>query len=52
MKIRVYVVGCDDTTIVELEATEQEVDFAQRLAELVTKTSTYGCEPTMQVEEI
>lgn len=51
MKYRLDVIGCDATTTIVLELTETEYAFLQRVANLVTKTSTYTCEPIMQLEE-
>ncbi len=48
-EIVVIVSGCDDTTKVAMEATEAEIQFLHQVAELITKTSTYGCMPTMSI---
>lgn len=50
MKSELTVIGCDASTSVILELTETEHAFLQRVAHLVTKTSTYACEPTMRLE--
>lgn len=50
--IRVYVSGCDDTTIVELEVNKHDFKVIETLAEVVTAASTYGCMPTMRVEKL
>ena len=42
--------GCDDSTCFDMEMTEQEYQFLQKVCHLSTKTSTYGCMPTMVVE--
>lgn len=49
MKIRIKLVGCDDTTIFEMELTEKEYELLQRVANLSEETSTYGCMPIMEV---
>lgn len=52
MLIRVKVSGCDDSTrSPPFEATEEEFAYLQRLAAVITACSTYGCMPTMSVEE-
>ena len=49
MIIYVEVRGCDDSTSVQVEATEDEHEFLKRLAEKITETSSYSCMPTMNV---
>ena len=43
--------GCDATTRVQMDLTPKEAALIFRLCELVTKTSTYGCEPKMEMKE-
>jgi hypothetical protein len=43
--------GCDDHTTVEMELTPDEFVLISKLCEKVTDTSTYGCQPTMRVEQ-
>ena len=50
MKIRVHVEGCDDTTIVETWANNEELDFLEDLIKKVNETSSYSCMPTMSME--
>jgi len=45
----VRVSGCDDYTQVVIRADEAEIKLLQRVAELITRTSTYGCMPKMSV---
>jgi len=47
--VTVVVAGCDDTTTVELEATDVEKDFLVRLSNLINETREYGCMPGMMV---
>lgn len=51
-KYRISVHGCDDTTIIEMELTEQEFKLIRTVAIEVTKASTYICMPTMVIEEL
>lgn len=39
--------GCDDSTVVEMELNELELDFLKRFSKLVNETSTYTCMPTI-----
>ena len=47
---RITLSGCDDTTYIDIDLTEQELAFANRLAEASVRESDYGCMPTMRVE--
>ena len=51
-KYRISVHGCDDSTIIEKELTEDELKIIQSVASEVTETSEYGCMPIMEVEEL
>ena len=51
-KYRILVHGCDDSTIIEKELTEDELKTIQSVATEVTETSEYVCMPTMRVEEL
>lgn len=51
-KYRISVHGCDDSTIIEKELTEDELKTIQSVAAEVTETSEYVCMPTMKVEEM
>lgn len=47
---QVDVSGCDDNTVIDIEATEAEAMFLKRLAEKVNDTSTYLCMPRIYVK--
>ena len=49
-KYRILVHGCDDSTIIEKELTEDELDLIQSVAQDVTETSEYICMPIKEVE--
>lgn len=51
-KYRISVHGCDDSTIIEKELTEDELKTIESVAAEVTEASRYGCMPTMEVEEL
>lgn len=51
-KYRILVHGCDDSTIIEKELTEDELKTIQSVAAEVTESSEYACMPTMKVEEL
>ena len=44
--------GCPITTVVEMELNELELDFLKRFSKLVNEASTYGCMPTIYLEEV
>lgn len=47
MLVEISVDGCDDSTIVTMEMSNDEYGFLQRLADLVNETSYYSCMPTI-----
>ena len=49
MLVEISVNGCDDSTIVTMEMSNDEYNFLQKLAELVNKTSHYSCMPTIEL---
>ena len=51
-KYRISVHGCDDSTIIEKELTEDELKTIQSVAKEVTETSEYKCMPIMEAEEM
>ena len=44
--------GCDDSTIIREELTLEEYEFLNMIAEEITNASSYGCMPTMEIEEV
>lgn len=51
-KYRILVHGCDDSTIIEKELTEDELKTIQSVAREVTDASEYVCMPIMEVKEL
>jgi hypothetical protein len=51
-KYKVSVYGCDDTTTVIVELTEEEYAHIKDIAAKVTEASTYCCMPTMDVTSV
>ena len=51
-KYRIFVHGCDDSTIIEKELTEDELKTIRSIASEVTASSEYVCMPTMEVKEL
>lgn len=52
MKYRISVQGCDDSTTIVKELTEEELKLIQSVAKEITATSTYMCMPIMEIELI
>ena len=52
MVVRVSVVGCDDSTHVEVPVDEKELRFLLELAESITEATTYDCQPRLSVKVI
>ena len=48
----VSVHGCDDSTTIRQELTFEEYEFLNTIAEEITNASSYGCMPTMEIEEV
>ena len=51
MKIKVWLHGCDDSTGIPIEVSEEELKFLQKLSKLSYEISTYGCMPTLDIAE-
>jgi hypothetical protein len=51
-KYKITNVGCDDMTEGVFEFTEEQYEFLNKTFEELNKNSTYGCMPTIYVEEI
>lgn len=51
MKTKIHIYGCDDTTTVELDLTPAELETIKRLVKVCNKNSTYGCMPSMEIEQ-
>lgn len=49
--ITLRVDGCDDTTTVYLEVTEEQETFLREVAKQVTATSEYICQPRMRIKD-
>lgn len=50
-KYQIAVDGCDDSTIIQEELTEQELLLLRRIAKKVNATSEYACMPTIKIKE-
>ncbi len=50
MKYEITVSGCDDSTTIIKELTEEQAKFLKEIADQITETSTYNCMPRMYVE--
>lgn len=52
MKVQICLSGCDDYTVFEIDTTEEEYLFLEKISKLSKETSTYGCMPTLLIEKI
>lgn len=52
MNYRIEVSGCDDTTRIDRELTDEQAAFLKEVATAITAASSYGCMPTMSVEPL
>ena len=48
---RIDIVGCDNSTSLELDMTEAEYQMALRLAEAANHTSQESCQPTIWIDD-
>jgi hypothetical protein len=44
--------GCDASTSVEMKLSKSEYDVVKKVADLITKSSDYGCMPTMEIQAV
>lgn len=51
-KYKVCVDGCDDSTSIEIELTDEQAETVRNVAERITEASTYGCMPKMSIDEV
>lgn len=51
-KFEIAVHGCDDSTEIEYELTEEQMELVKDIAKKITETSHYVCMPIMEVELI
>lgn len=49
---KIILEGCDDTTVFDMELTDDEYNLLVRVSEKANETSTYMCEPRMYVQKI
>lgn len=49
MRVEIHLQGCDDHTTVEVEATEDQIQFLQTIADATAAKSQSDCEPVMSV---
>ena len=50
--MRVELEGCDDSTVVEIEATSEQIEFLNELSTQINKTSTCSCMPKLHINII
>ena len=47
---KISVDGCDDSTEFEIELKEQEYETIKKVADKCNETSTYSCQPRINIE--
>ena len=47
---KIAIHGCDDSTYIQIECTEEQVAFIKMLCDKFSLASTYGCMPTMEID--
>lgn len=48
-KCFIKLIGCDDSTLIDLELTNDEIKLLEKIATKSDKISTYSCMPVMRV---
>lgn len=48
----IEVIGCDDSTVFEMELSQKEFEIVNRVAEKCNENSTYDCMPRMEIKQI
>jgi hypothetical protein len=51
MKCQISLRGCDDSTEFIVDITKEQIKFLKSIEEISEEVSTYGCMPTMIIEE-
>ena len=49
MKVRIDLVGCDDTTKFDMEITQEQYEFLNEISKESKMHSEYSCMPIMEV---
>lgn len=52
MKYIIALHGCNDSTIFEMELTEEEYKLVKKIADKSEEVSTYGCMPIMEIKKV
>lgn len=50
MDVRVSIIGCDDSTVFDLDVNSDELEFLKRICAKSKEVSTYGCQPIIEIE--
>jgi len=50
--LRVLLLGCHDSTLVEIGATPEQIEFLTELSEKINETSTLSCMPKLHIKII
>ena len=51
-KYKITLQGCDDVTYIPMELDEKDYELLTKLSIKSREISSYGCMPTMRIEEI
>lgn len=50
LNVEIELVGCDDTTEIDMRVTLQELEVLQRVSKMSREISTYSCMPIMEIK--
>ncbi|SDK81672.1 hypothetical protein [Lacicoccus qingdaonensis] len=51
-KFEIAVHGCDDSTCIEYDLTEEQMELVEDIAIKITEASSYACMPVMDIKLI
>ena len=52
MMYKISLDGCDDSTHMEMELTDEQAEFVRQLCKLSEENSSFSCMPTMGIKQI
>ncbi len=52
MKKRITIRGCDDSTYIDMELNELELELVRKICKASKENSGYSCQPTMSIDGV
>ena len=51
MEKTIFIYGCDDLTRIDMDLTDEEIIFVEKLAKLSKENSSSHCQPTIEIKD-